>query len=303
MLSLSYLSDLYLKYADDFGREVCRFELRTKLFPSPDGPDMMGVINLSAESWYRESVALDLEAAIRKAQVLFASGADLVDIGAESSLSYARRIDEKEQLQLLLPLVKELSRLGKIISVETYRLEVAKECFKAGAAVLNLTKGNQGKEFFRVVADHEGAVIINFVSGDNVRDVEPIALPEDPLALLFPYFEKRIEEALACGVKKIWLDPGLGFYYPNLLDGPTRIQRQMEIFLHTFRLRKLGWPICHALPHAFECFQDEVRIAESFFAVLAILGKTDLLRTHEISKVRGVLKTMQLFSKFKLPAD
>ncbi|QSR87955.1 dihydropteroate synthase [Methylacidiphilum caldifontis] len=303
MLSLSYLSDLYLRYIDDYSKEVCKFELRGRQFPSSNRPDLMGVVNLSAESWYRESVALDVEAAIRKAKILYASGADLVDIGAESSLSYASRVDEQEQLKLVIPIVKELSRSAKIISVETYHLEVAKACFKNGASILNLTKGNQGKDFFRVVADHDGAVIINFVSGKNVREVEPIPLPEDPLTLLFPYFEKRLEEALSCGVTKIWLDPGLGFYYPNLLDGPTRIQRQMEIFLHTFRLRKLGWPICHALPHAFECFQDEVRTAEPFFAVLALLGKTDLLRTHEINKVLGVLKTMQIFSKNKLPKD
>ncbi|CAI9086706.1 dihydropteroate synthase [Candidatus Methylacidiphilum fumarolicum] len=296
MLTLSYLSELYLLYSNDYSKEVRRFELCGRYFPDPHKPNLMGVINLSSESWYRESVALDSISAVRKAKILQASGADIVDIGAESSLSYAQRIDDIQQLELLLPIIKELSTTGILISVETYHLNVAKGCFKAGAAILNLTKGDNLKEFFKVVADYDGGVIINFVRGDNVREVQPIELPKDPLSLLFPYFEKRIEEALSCGVRKIWLDPGLGFYYPNLLDGPTRIQRQMEIFLHTFRLRKFGWPICHALPHAFECFQDEVRTAEAFFALLAILGKTDLLRTHEINKVLGVVKTMQLFS-------
>jgi dihydropteroate synthase len=69
----------------------------------------------------------------------------------------------------------------------------------------------------------------------------------------------------------------------------------MTTFLHTFRLRELGWPICHALPHAFEYFRDEVRSAEPFFAVLAALGKTDLFRTHETARVRAVLQTTQLF--------
>ena len=296
MLTLSYLSELYLLYSNEYSKEVHRFELRGRSFPDPHKPNLMGVINLSSDSWYRESVALDSSSAIRKANILQASGADIVDIGAESSLSYAQRIDDIQQLELLLPIIKELSTTGILISVETYHLNVAKGCFKAGAAILNLTKGDNLKEFFKVVADYDGGVIINFVRGDNVREVQPIELPKDPLSLLFPYFEKRVEEAFSCGVRKIWLDPGLGFYYPNLLDGPTRIQRQMEIFLHTFRLRKFGWPICHALPHAFECFQDEVRTAEAFFSMLAILGKTDLLRTHEINKVLGVVKTMQLFS-------
>jgi hypothetical protein len=69
----------------------------------------------------------------------------------------------------------------------------------------------------------------------------------------------------------------------------------MKVFLNTFRLRTLGFPICHALPHAFECFREEVRSAEPFFAVLAALGKTDLFRTHEVPKVRAVLDTLAIY--------
>ncbi len=89
------------------------------------------------------------------------------------------------------------------------------------------------------------------------------------------------------------MDGGLGFYYGDLLDGPVRVRYQIETFLNTFRLRALGRPVCHALPHAFEYFEDEVRSAEGFFAVMALLGRTDLLRTHEIGKVRGVVETMR----------
>jgi dihydropteroate synthase len=69
----------------------------------------------------------------------------------------------------------------------------------------------------------------------------------------------------------------------------------MTVFLNTFRLRALGFPICHALPHAFEYFREEVRCAEPFFAVLAALGKTDLFRTHEVPRTRAVLKTLDAF--------
>ena len=71
-----------------------------------------------------------------------------------------------------------------------------------------------------------------------------------------------------------------------------RVRHQMNIFLNSFRLRALGCPICHALPHAFEYFGEEVRCAEPFFAVLAAFGKTNLFRTHEVPRVRAVLETM-----------
>jgi dihydropteroate synthase len=65
--------------------------------------------------------------------------------------------------------------------------------------------------------------------------------------------------------------------------------------LSGFRLRTIGFPLCQALPHAFEYFGQEVRCAEPFFAVLAALGKTDLFRTHEVARVRPVLETLQAF--------
>jgi hypothetical protein len=69
----------------------------------------------------------------------------------------------------------------------------------------------------------------------------------------------------------------------------------MTVFLNSFRLRALGYPVCNALPHAFEYFGEELRCAEPFFAVLAALGKTDLFRTHEVPRTRSVLKTLDAF--------
>jgi len=113
--------------------------------------------------------------------------------------------------------------------------------------------------------------------------------------MLRDFFARQIETARRNGVDKIFLDPGLGFYYRNLQDSAVRIRHQMNIFLNTFRLRELGFPVCNALPHAFEYFQDEVRCAEPFFSVLAALGKTDLFRTHEVPRIKAVLDTLRVF--------
>jgi hypothetical protein len=90
---------------------------------------------------------------------------------------------------------------------------------------------------------------------------------------MYEYFAQEIETATKYGVRKIFIDPGLGFYYKNLQDSSLRIGYQMKTFLNTFRLRKLGFPVCHALPHAFECFGEEVRSAEPFFLCLGCTGK------------------------------
>jgi dihydropteroate synthase len=166
---------------------------------------------------------------------------------------------------------------------------------EAGAAILNLTGTADSEEMYSLVAKHDAAVIICYVQGKNVRKVRDFKLTDDPIPTMRNYFERQIEMATHLGVQRIFIDPGLGFYYRNLQDSAIRVQHQMKTFLNTFRLRSLGWPVCHALPHAFEYFREEVRIAEPFFALLAALGKTDLFRTHEVPKTRAVLDTLRAF--------
>src|SRR4029434_3305024 len=120
----------------------------------------MGVINLSADSWYRESVCLTTEMAVQRGRVLAAQGAALVDIGAESSLAHAARADAAAQSGKLLPVIRALRAEQILVSVETYQPAVTRACLEAGANVLNLTGTAGNKDLYRMVADHEAAVII-----------------------------------------------------------------------------------------------------------------------------------------------
>lgn len=255
----------------------------------------MGVINLSPDSWYRESVCLKVKSAVQRGKVLLAQGADIVDLGAESTLAQAARVDAVAQNSKLIPVIKELRVAGGLVSVETYQPSVTRACLEAGANILNLTGLDQSDELFRMVAAHDAAVIICYVQGRNVREVGDFDLSADPIPLMQEYFSRQVEAAQRNGVEKIFIDPGLGFYYRNLQDSAVRVRHQMQVFLNTFRLRTLGFPICHALPHAFEFFAEEVRCAEPFFAVLAALGKTDLFRTHEVPRIKAVLDTLRVF--------
>jgi len=295
MLEFAHLADLFARYPDALSARVKNFPLGDTDFDWSEGPAVMGVVNLSPGSWYRESVCLTPEAAIERGFVLYAQGAKVIDIGAESTLADTERVDARGQREKLVPVVRELAGAGIPVSVETYQPEVTAACLEAGAAVLNLTGAERGDEIYRRVAEHDAAVIICFVQGGNVREVGPYRLEDDPIPMLREYFAREIDAAVRAGVEKIFLDPGLGFYYENLQDSALRVRHQMKVFLHSFRLRALGWPICNALPHAFEFFKDEVRTAEAFFATLAALGRTDLFRTHEVGKVKAVLETLAIY--------
>ncbi|MEM9445363.1 MAG: dihydropteroate synthase [Verrucomicrobiota bacterium] len=294
MLVLENLAELVGKYSEDLKSEVASFKIRQQSFDASK-TQMMGVVNLSADSWYRESVCLSIDQAIQRGKRLAIEGALIIDVGAESTILNAERVSSEAQSSQLVPVIQELNEAGILVSVETYHDAVTKACLNSGAAVLNLTSSVGDESLFKTLSDYEAGVIICYVQGEHVRSVNDFILSDDHTDVLYDYFAKQIELATKCGVERIWIDPGLGFYYANLQDGKKRIQYQMKTFLETFRLRKLGWPVCHALPHAFDFFGEEVRTAESFFAVLALLGKTNLLRTHEVAKVKAVLESMECY--------
>jgi dihydropteroate synthase len=296
MLKLEDLAKLLQEHTEAARAKVKEFDIGGRPFAFNSTPAIMGVVNLSPDSWYRESVCVTVDQAVERARVLQAQSADIVDVGAESTLAHAATLNAKQQTSQLLPVIKQMREAGILVSAETYRPDVARACLEAGANVLNLTGTEGTAEMYRQVAAHAAVVIICYVQGANVRAVQDFDLSKDPIALMYDYFARQIDLATQNGVERIFIDPGLGFYYRNLQDSALRVRHQMRVFLNTFRLRTLGFPVCHALPHAFEYFGEEVRSAEPFFAVLAALGKTDLFRTHEVPKTRAVLKTLQSYA-------
>lgn len=289
MISLSDLAALHSEYADELALPVEPVTIAGVTIGGPDAV-LMGTVNLSRDSTYRESIAVSTEAAVRKARTQVAQGARVVDIGAESSTARAARVDPAEQLARLRPVVEALAG-ACIVSVETYRPEVVAASLAAGAQMVNLT-GREGEdEMLACAAAYDAAVVLCFCEPGDVREAHDHPAG-DALPYLVDHFGPRVEDARSRGVERVLVDPGLGFYYGNLVDPAVRVRHQAAVLAQCFRLRTLGVPVCNALPHAFDLFEDQFRTAEGFFAVLARLGGTDLFRTHEVAHVRAVLAAM-----------
>ena len=257
-------------------------------------PALMGVVNRSPGSWYRESVALSTDAAIERGRRLALEGAALVDVGAESTLSHTPEVAAEQQTEILLPIVGGLVGHGVPVSVETYHPSTADAVLRAGATILNVTATQEAAELYPVAADHDAVMILCYYAGDNPRDDVPLTPHRDPLYGVMEFFERELQRATDAGVRRIILDPGAGFYYSDLTDGSARVAHQMRLMLASGRLRGFGYPVCNALPHAFEFFGEEVRAAEGFFGVLAAIGGTSLFRTHEVRQLNGVLQCLRL---------
>ncbi len=289
MLDFKALRGLLARHGDLLDAPVPGFELRGHRFDFAARRYLMGVINLSADSWYTESVCTDTAAAIARGRLLARQGADLVDIGAESTLPDAARVDAAGQCDLLLPVVEALADDGILVSVESYHPEVLEAAAKAGAAVFNLTGIRAERDVYAIAKRFGTAVVHCYLQGDTVRAVDAFTISPRMTDALTDYFRARLAQARSQGVTRNIVDPGLGFYYRNLEDGDLRVRYQLDTLLHAFRLRGLGCPTLNILPHAPDIFgAEQRRAAEPFFAVLALLGGTHILRTHEVDVVRRI---------------
>ncbi|CUR54766.1 Dihydropteroate synthase [metagenome] len=293
MISLSALAELAAAHPDDLDLPVAPLLIGDRQFDTDDRPVVMGTVNLSRDSTYRESVAISTTSAIRKGRVQAAQGADLVDIGAESSTARADRVDSTAQIKALVPVVEALAADDILVSAESYEPSVVRATLEAGARVINLTGAADDGAMFDLAAEFGATVVVCYVKGANVREITTATVDDDPFPEMLEQFESRLALARSRGAERLVIDPGMGFYYGNLTDPLTRARHQGMVILNTFRLRRLGVPICHAMPHAFDLFEDEFRTAESFFTVLASLGGTGVFRTHEVPRVAAVLNAMR----------
>ena len=293
MITLAALAELAAAHPDARDHRVGPLLIGDRTFDVDTSPVLMGTVNLSRDSTYRESVAVSQESAVRKARVMAAEGAALIDIGAESSTARAARVEAGRQADLLVPVIETLVKDDIPVSVETYEPVVVEAALEAGASVLNMTGAEHQDRMLDLAAEHRATVVLCYSAGANVREITDVDVDVDPLPGLHEHFAQRIELARSRGVDRIVIDPGMGFYYGNLTDPITRARHQARVLLSSFRLRDLGVPICNALPHAFELFEEQFRTAEGFFAVLAMLGGTGVLRTHEVPQVRAVVAAMR----------
>ncbi|GAB2779967.1 dihydropteroate synthase [Nocardioides salsibiostraticola] len=292
MIDLRSLARLAATYADDLDHDVAPLQIGDRSIDTDTEPALMGVINLSRDSTYRTSISTTHESAIRRGRTLTAQGAHCVDLGAESTLPTSARVDADEQNSRVVPVIEALSAEGIAVSIESYETETVRAGLRAGARLVNLTGSVDDDAMFDLAAEYDATVVLCHVYGGHARALDTTEVEADPVPMMLDQFAVRVENARTRGVRHLTIDPGIGFQFRQLTDPVNRIRHQGQVLINSFRLRRLGLPICHALPHAIDLFEEEMLQGEGFFAVLASLGGTGMYRTHEVPQVAAVLRSM-----------
>ncbi|MFD7612974.1 dihydropteroate synthase [Streptomyces sp. NPDC059828] len=205
--------------------------------PEWDRCAVMGVVNVTPDSFSDGGRWFDTTAAVKHGLDLVAAGADLVDVGGESTRPGATRVDEDEELRRVIPVVRGLASEGVNVSVDTMRASVAAQAVAAGAALVNdVSGGLADPRMIPAVADADVPFVVMHWRGFSA-DMNNRAVYGDVVAEVLAELRERMDAVIAGGVaaERIVLDPGLGF--------AKHAAHDLALVAHLADLRTLGRPL------------------------------------------------------------
>ncbi|MGP3940901.1 MULTISPECIES: dihydropteroate synthase [Streptomyces] len=205
--------------------------------PEWDRCAVMGVVNVTPDSFSDGGRWFDTELAVKHGLDLVAAGADLVDVGGESTRPGAARVDEAEELRRVIPVVRELAAAGAVISVDTMRAAVAERAVAAGARLVNdVSGGGADPAMVPMVAAAGVPFVVMHWRGQSI-DMNNRAVYADVVGEVVAELRDSLEQAVAGGIdpERIVIDPGLGFAKDAGHD--------LTLVAHLSALRELGRPL------------------------------------------------------------
>ncbi|MDP6319066.1 MAG: dihydropteroate synthase [SAR324 cluster bacterium] len=265
-----------------------------------DSPRLMGILNITPDSFSDGSLFFKMDAAIAQARKMIADGADWLDIGGESSGPDSTEITQDEELQRVIPLIKKIREVSEIwISVDTWKSEVARKSLEAGADAVNDVTALRGDtEMVKVIAEYKVPVILMFSKDRSARTSRQDSDYVDVVGTLKSFFSERLKFADSNGIDKsqIVLDPGMGFF----ISGKAKysfevIQRISE--LHEFELPLLLGPsrksFLAGVTKGRSLNFSERDIPCATVSSIALWQGVTLLRFHEVEQGRKLIDTIK----------
>lgn len=253
---------------------------------------VMGVLNVTPDSFSDGGKYCDLQKAVRHAAEMANEGADIIDVGGESTRPGACDIGEDEEMRRVVEVVKTISKkVGLPVSIDTRKAPVAEAAIKAGACIINDVSGmKHDPRMAKVAARHGAAVILMHMKG-SPRDMQADPQYHDVIADIIKSLKESVGLARRAGVKeeKIIVDPGIGF-------GKT-LEHNLEILNRLGELKKLGRPIC--IGTSRKSFIGKVLNIEDprdrltgtiASSAIAVMNGANILRVHDVSQARSAAR-------------
>lgn len=254
---------------------------RNTEFKWGDRTYVMGIFNLSPDSFSRDGLGSDMKVILTRAKQLVAEGADIIDVGGESTRPNSQPVQVDEELRRVIPAIERIaSEISVPISVDTYKSEVASRALKAGANMINDIWGLMRDHRLAQVAGEAGVPIVLM---SNQRDS---IIRCDIMVEVVTSLKKSIDLAIEAGVNEqnIIIDPGIGFGKSD--------NQNLEIIRRLTELKVLGKPILLGTSRKFLTNKspDQRLQATSTTVAIGIANGTDIVRVHDVQQIVQVCR-------------
>jgi len=276
--------------AERFPHRATAWKLRTKTLNFGNRPLLMGIVNVTPDSFSDGGQFFDAEAAIAHGLRLAEQGADILDVGGESTRPYSTPVAAEEELQRTISVVEALCRGCDVpISIDTSKAAVAKAALDAGAEIINDVTGLEGDARMINLARESRAGICAMHMQGTPQTMQDAPRYEDVVGEIYLYLQQRRDTLLQAGIdrQRICLDPGIGF-------GKTH-QHNLTLLAQCWRFHELGAPLL--VGHSRKGFiakvlgdQEADRTAGTLGVALSLAQQgAQIIRVHDVQPVREAL--------------
>ncbi|MFO7718983.1 MAG: dihydropteroate synthase [Gillisia sp.] len=253
-------------------------------------PKVMGILNITPDSFYDESRNASPDVLLKKAEVMLEQGATFLDVGGYSSRPGAEDISQDEELKRVLPAIEILLKNfpDALISVDTFRSKVAERSIQAGAALVNdISAGNLDLEMMQVIARHQVPYIMMHMRG-TPQTMKDLNSYEDVTQEVLFYFSEKIKAARTLGINDLIIDPGFGF--------SKNIAQNFELLSNLELFEVLELPVLAGLSRkstiykTLNCTPNEALNGTTVLNTLALTKGADILRVHDVKEAMEIVK-------------
>jgi dihydropteroate synthase len=243
---------------------------------------VMAVINLSPESRNLHTIATSADAAYGMAQRYRDAGASIIDLGGQSSHYDNPTISSAEELARLLPVLSSLTASGFVVSVDTWKPEVAEACIGEGASIINDTGGLTDPAMIEILSTSDAAAVMVYVEGRNPHEVGEIDGAPNKAQRMAAVLSQRLVTLGDAGIDQVIIDPGIALNYRGDYQMYTRLQ--LDVIRDSASLHALGRPVLIPIPRK----KEHHRVMA--YITLALEYGADLIRVHDVAEACDIVR-------------
>lgn len=253
-------------------------------------PKVMGILNITPNSFFDGGSYSNEEEILAKVEKMLTEGATFIDIGAYSTKPGAEFVSEEEELNRIVPVVQLLVKHFPdiLLSIDTFRSEVAKACIENGAAIINdISAGDLDNNMLTVIAKYNVPYIMMHMRG-TPETMQSMTEYEDIMKEVLLYFSKKISEARSLGINDLIVDPGFGF--AKTLAQNYEVMQKLELFHHLELPVLVGISRKSMIQKLLEIKANEALNGTTFLNTIALTKGAHILRVHDVKEAVECVK-------------